>query len=190
MTRVETILWLFDEMNCGAALLDDYGSVIALNACAERILAKKLNGDCACRNEPDWAGKLLRRLFGKDFAGAGGGIIIANGANSGAVRPIVACKMMLSRTAARTARVILLVVDLEERPRPRTGVLRQTFGLTEAESRIAARLALGESLRDIAADHNVSIDTARAQLKSILAKTRTHRQAEFVALVNRLAPLA
>jgi DNA-binding CsgD family transcriptional regulator len=190
MTRVETILWLFDEMNCGAALLDESGSVFALNACAERILGRQLKDDCACRSEPDWAGKVLRRMFGKDFGESGGGIIVANGANSRAVRPIVACKMMLSRTAARKARVILLVVDLDERPRPRTGVLRQTFGLTEAESRIAARLALGESLQDIAVDHNVSIDTARAQLKSVLAKTRTHRQAEFVALVNRLAPLA
>ena len=45
MTRVETILWLFDEMNCGAALLDDAGAVFALNACAERILERQLKQD-------------------------------------------------------------------------------------------------------------------------------------------------
>jgi DNA-binding CsgD family transcriptional regulator len=83
----------------------------------------------------------------------------------------------------------VILVDLGERPRPSIQTLRQAFGLTGAEAQIAARLAFGESLRRIADDHKVSIVTTRAQLKAVFAKTGTHRQAELVALVNRLAPL-
>jgi DNA-binding CsgD family transcriptional regulator len=186
MTPAETILWLFDTMNCGAALLDDAGSVVALNTCAERILARQATSR-GC-STPDAASKMLRRLFGQEFACSGGGTIVANGGKS-PVRPLVACKMTLSRAVVPGLRLILLVVDLDERPPPRTALLRQTFGLTEAEARLAGRLSLGDSLQDIAADHTVRIETARAQLKSVLAKTHTHRQGELVALVNRLAAL-
>jgi DNA-binding CsgD family transcriptional regulator len=138
--------------------------------------------------EPGGVSNLLRRLFGKEFASSECATIVANGAKSPA-RPLVASRIVLSSTTATEARLMLRVIDLDERPRPRIGVLRGAFGLTEAEARLAARLACGDSLQEIAADHKVAIDTPRAQLKSVLAKTQTHRQAELVALINRLTVL-
>jgi DNA-binding CsgD family transcriptional regulator len=61
--------------------------------------------------------------------------------------------------------------------------------LTKAEAKLAARLACGETIEDIAEEHGVSISTARVQLKSIFTKTGSSRQAELVSLLTRLAVL-
>ena len=63
--------------------------------------------------------------------------------------------------------------------------LRQLFGLTRMEATVAAALALGRSLEEIATDLSVSIGTVRTHLKRSLAKTGTNRQAQLVALVAR-----
>jgi len=53
--------------------------------------------------------------------------------------------------------------------------------LSPAESRIAARLAEGESLRHIAASLGISYETARSQCKSAMGKFDVHSQAALVA---------
>jgi len=84
---------------------------------------------------------------------------------------------------------IILLIDLDDLPKPSITALRRAFGLTAAEARLAAQLGVGRSLQQIAHAQKVTIDTTRAHLRTVLAKTRTHRQAELVALVNRLMPL-
>ena len=61
--------------------------------------------------------------------------------------------------------------------------LRSRFLLTRAEAQIALGIADGETLAAIAQSRSVSISTARGQLKSVFAKTGTHRQAELMALL-------
>ena len=56
-------------------------------------------------------------------------------------------------------------------------------GLTQAEAKLAAALANGESQREIAGRMGISIHTIRTQIKSIFAKTGTKRQSELVALL-------
>mgnify|MGYP001105872717 CR=1 FL=1 len=83
-------------------------------------------------------------------------------------------------------RAFVVLADPEERRRPPEAVLRDVFGLTAAEARLAARLACGEALETIADDLNVTKETARFHLKRIFAKTGVRRQAELVALFARL----
>lgn len=61
--------------------------------------------------------------------------------------------------------------------------LRRQFCLTPAEAQIALGLADGETLAAIAETRGVSVSTARGQLKSVFAKTGTHRQAELITLL-------
>ncbi|RJG44644.1 helix-turn-helix transcriptional regulator [Mesorhizobium sp. DCY119] len=85
------------------------------------------------------------------------------------------------------ARMIMTVDDLE-RPRS-TAVhesLRDAFGLTAAEVRLAVRIGRGEMLRAAAAGEGVSFETARTRLKLIFDKTGTRRQAELAVLISRL----
>ncbi len=59
--------------------------------------------------------------------------------------------------------------------------LRDWFGLTAAEARLAATLAEGGSLEDFAATRGVSLNAARFLLKGVFAKTNSNRQPQLVA---------
>lgn len=65
--------------------------------------------------------------------------------------------------------------------------LRRLFGLSEAEAQVAVQLACGASLENIAAARGVSVDTVRAQVRSVFHKTGLHRQGELICVVGRLA---
>lgn len=65
-------------------------------------------------------------------------------------------------------------------------LLPQLFGLTAAETRVAARLFAGESPKEIAESLHLTTGTVREYLKRLFGKTGTHRQAELVALIARL----
>lgn len=83
--------------------------------------------------------------------------------------------------------VLLWLEDPDQvRPMP-LEVLRQRYGLTAAEARVAVRLSQGDSVEEIAAGSQVSLGTVRNQLKQVFAKTDTHRQAQVVQLVLSLA---
>lgn len=59
-------------------------------------------------------------------------------------------------------------------------LLRQLFGLSPAESRLAAALCVGSTLDDYAARAGVAIGTARYQLKQVMAKTQVSKQSQLV----------
>jgi DNA-binding CsgD family transcriptional regulator len=62
-------------------------------------------------------------------------------------------------------------------------ILGELFDLTPAEANLATLLARGLSLAQVSSAQTISQHTARAQLKSIFAKTGVSRQAELVRLV-------
>ena len=61
--------------------------------------------------------------------------------------------------------------------------IRMQFGLTAAEIRVALSLVAGNDVASISSQLGLSRETVRSHVKSILAKTRTNRQAELVALM-------
>ena len=61
--------------------------------------------------------------------------------------------------------------------------LADLFELTPAEANLALLLARGLTLAEVSEAQNISPHTARAQLKSIFAKTGVSRQAELVRLI-------
>jgi DNA-binding CsgD family transcriptional regulator len=84
------------------------------------------------------------------------------------------------------ARAVLVLTDLERDAEFSQGLLAKVFNLTPAQAKIAVRIAAGLSLEEISAELDVTLETARNHLKVVLAKTDTHRQAELVALINKL----
>lgn len=67
-----------------------------------------------------------------------------------------------------------------------SALLTAAFGLSHAESRVAALLADGVPLKGIADALGVQYDTVRKQLVSIYQKTATNRQPELVRLLMNL----
>jgi DNA-binding CsgD family transcriptional regulator len=70
---------------------------------------------------------------------------------------------------------------------PDTRLLAEIYGLTTAETRLVGELCSGWMLAQIGEHHGVSTETLKSQLKSIFAKTGTHRQIEVVRLASALA---
>src|SRR4029450_5978448 len=76
----------------------------------------------------------------------------------------------------------------EDTPVPSHGALQELFGLTPAESRMAASIASGSTVSAYAAEAGVTEETARFRLKQVLAKTGVHRQADLVRIVLSSLP--
>ncbi|MGH9665711.1 MAG: helix-turn-helix transcriptional regulator, partial [Bryobacteraceae bacterium] len=84
--------------------------------------------------------------------------------------------------------VSILVVGAGTGSEPDVPMLCELFSLTSAEARVAGKLALGQSVEEIAAEAKISVETVRTHLKRILSKTGTERQGELISLILRSVP--
>ena len=84
---------------------------------------------------------------------------------------------------AREVRALLTLNALGPKPGPPAAILAKTFRLTPSEAKLACVIARGVSPGIAARELKISRETARNQLKSVFAKTNTHRQSELVALL-------
>jgi DNA-binding CsgD family transcriptional regulator len=77
-------------------------------------------------------------------------------------------------------RAAVLISDPEQRCIPDDEMLGALFGFTPAERRLASLLCQGASLREAAAQLQISLHTARTHLKVIFHKTGTNRQSRLM----------
>jgi DNA-binding CsgD family transcriptional regulator len=77
----------------------------------------------------------------------------------------------------------VVVSDPDAAPEPTATTLARLFGLTPALARLAAALAAGWSVADYSEEAEISQNAARWQLKQLLGRTGTNRQAELVRLL-------
>ncbi|MFV0679494.1 helix-turn-helix transcriptional regulator [Ottowia sp.] len=83
----------------------------------------------------------------------------------------------------RAACVIVCVLSASSVPCDAPARFRAVFGLSEKEAALAADLARGAVLKDIARYHQIGIATARTHLGHVFRKTGTSHQGELVALL-------
>jgi DNA-binding CsgD family transcriptional regulator len=81
---------------------------------------------------------------------------------------------------------LLLIVDPRARPKSRSLLLSQLFGLTPAESRVVMLLLEGLDPNAIAARTQTTPGTVRFQLKAVYQKLGVARQSQLVRLVSRI----
>ena len=79
----------------------------------------------------------------------------------------------------------MLDTTLDQHAMANQSDLKATFGLTDAEMRLARRLVAGETLRKAASTLGVTYETARTTLKAVFRKTHTRRQVELVLLLGQ-----
>lgn len=105
--------------------------------------------------------------------------------------PLTAGPVILRVSRVEDPRPLALVMSTELAwPEGFDGVVREAFGLTQAETEIVRALTLGQPLREIAAARGRSPETVRTQIRSILAKTEAHAQSELVRVVLTLMDVA
>ncbi len=84
------------------------------------------------------------------------------------------------------ARALLIFSLIDVKTAPDPALVSDVFGLTRAEAEVAACVAQGKSPAAIAKERGIALVTVRNQIRTIFAKTGTHRQSELVALLARL----
>lgn len=88
---------------------------------------------------------------------------------------------------AQEVLALLTLNALGPRPGPPATILAKTFCLTPSEAKLACIIARGAPPDIAARELKISRETARNQLKSVFAKTDTHRQSELVALLMQVS---
>ena len=91
---------------------------------------------------------------------------------------------------ARRVAALVLVVDPESQLLIDPDLLVATLGLTAAESRVAAWLSVGRTVRDIAVTTRRKESSVRSHIKQMHAKLGISRQADLVRLVLSAAEFA
>lgn len=66
----------------------------------------------------------------------------------------------------------------------------RSFGFTPAETRLVETLAAGQTMAEAASALDITAGTAKTHLQNVFAKCNVSRQADLLALVGRLTPIA
>lgn len=175
-----------------AILLDSMGAAVHWNGAADRLFGDEIRvSHRRLVVAGDRARAALARLVDRlrataDTAALPVEPIVVERAGK---RPVVIRPLPIPGAARGPflgARALLILTDLGRQPAPEPRLIRDAFGLTAAEGRLAAALSAGAALNEAASGLGISRDTARNQLKSIFGKTDTHRQSELLMLLGQL----
>ncbi len=194
LVRAEGRLDALATMKCGGILIDFLGRVIRTNDIAQRHIGRGLTGVHGQLTSPcSDANAALQRLIGSVLqpgpsheAAPRGAVAVPRSKG----RPLIIHAAPIvgsARDIFQQAKAILMLVDPDEHRQPAEPILQQVFGLTPAEASIAASLAEGQDLQEIASERGVSLGTVRNHLKAVFAKTKTHRQSELVSLLGHIS---
>lgn len=174
----------------GAALTGS-GRVVVANPLFERLSPRVSAGafdhvQFASRA----ANEALKQALGA--AGAGGASrSIPIPAEDG--EPALIAHLVPIRRAAQdifaAAEMLLVLTAVVAPDAPLTEMLHGLFDLTPAEAKVARGLAAGLSVEEISVRGAISRETVRTQLKGVMAKTATSRQADLVRLLAGASPL-
>ncbi len=176
-----------DRLQAGLLVVDSLGRPLEMN----RRLAEQLGGDesripaggptdaLQLRDRTSLQ-RLLEETAGRDGRPAQGRGLRLRRSGSGRATAVVP----LARAGG--ALTAVFVSDPRHRDPPPAELLREQFGLSPREARLALLLARGADLKRAATELAIRPATARTHLKRIFYKTGVHRQAALVGLLHRL----
>jgi DNA-binding CsgD family transcriptional regulator/PAS domain-containing protein len=194
--EVATLAATLDSFNAGILVVGDRARILHANRAARDMLSRRdpiaaINGalsirDARARSEIASAIELARA----DEATIGANGIGVPLRNDGCA---VAHVLPLARGNLRTrlapqATAAVFVTQREDSPPEDIGAFAENFGLTPAERRMLEYIVSGATLGEAAQMLDISANTARTHLAHIFSKTGITRQADLIALVNRMLP--
>lgn len=186
---------VIDRLPFGVVFVDAGGRAVLVNRTAQGIFdthdgltlrAKHLNA--ANLSQTNELRALVARAIAAsrgDGVGSGGAIPIGRPSGKRAlqvlVTPLRTARTKLHLTS--TACAAVFVSDPEVQLLTDELLLRQFYGFTPAEARIALQLLQHQSVEEAAEALEISLNTARTHLKRLFEKTNTRRQSELVRLL-------
>jgi DNA-binding CsgD family transcriptional regulator len=183
------------EQLAGAAFLLGMGmALLSCSPAAERLLRDarhlRVRGGRLGAPCPHADAALERAVAAAtDTRGGEGPVTVTLRSPRGGDAPLVleACRLPRAADGVFALAQVLIVARRPPPLAPRAEAIAALFDLSAAETQVALLLAAGTDPAGIARRRGVAIGTVRAQLKSLFAKTATHRQAELVARLRSCA---
>ncbi len=190
--RAEGAMDAFSASGTPAVMLDRKAAVILVNEPAEKMFGRDIQMTgrhlaCVDRNATDALRHALQELLRNPNSPAMWSPIALPRLQG---RPLLAYPSRLPASASNafaSCQVVVVFIDPDIYPQSPATALQNCFGMTPAEAMLARRIASGEELKVAADQLGICYETARCQLKAVFYKTDTHRQAELVALLARVA---
>ncbi|WBV41634.1 hypothetical protein [Pseudoroseomonas cervicalis] len=187
-----------DELPTGIAILRADRRCIFMNRAGRRMLLRRggpmlQGGGGRLRLLQPSADAMFATLLGQATAGqpARAGSMRCTSADGHLALMLVPFRLPLPDMPAVPGPLALL---LAADPNAATGQLSDQvmamFNVTRAEAEVAASLATGLSVEEVAMARGVRLTTIRSQVQSLLAKTGTNRQGELLRLLLSLPRLA
>ena len=183
------------QVSLGVVVLDEQGQVLFANEFAEQVLVRE--GSALTRNS---LGQIvtLDRNKAPELIGA---IAVAAARDDSEVIHLLlqspdenhAHDLSVSVSSlnsgsdifAHGRQVMLTIRELgRDVPEDFDQQLRMLFGLSAQEARVAAKLAYGQTVKEVAESLKVSLPTARTHLANLFRKTKTSQQSQLVALLR------
>jgi DNA-binding CsgD family transcriptional regulator len=183
----KALLASLERMRLGGIILDAKGCVIDFNSVARAALqiGSDINGHEAAERVRTRLKDLLRSGESRFSLDESPWVLVPRDGK----RPLAVYAMAAGGREDPHSRSVVITIDFDEAPQPSLPTLQRVFGLTRSEATLAAQIAGGATLTDIAAEKHVSLATIRSQMAALFDKTHTHRQAHLVALLARVAAL-
>ncbi len=196
-----TLGTLLDNRRAGVIQLDRHGRMAAANDRARDLLRlgdRLSDRDGALCTPSSAENTTLQQLLGRALPcygdrGVSGSMVITrpNGAPPTVLHVIPVDDAAMSFRSPRVA-ALVLILDLDPtRPvrKIEPDLVAATLGLTPAESVVAALLAEGRTIRDIARATGREEDTVRWHKKHVFSKVGVSRQVDLVRLVLSVADM-
>lgn len=197
--RDAALAWM-DCWGDATFVLDAQGALVIANLVGERMLHA---GDClalrngrlrpARGNEIDWVANAIRAVLSESRErgiDATRCLNVPGRHGQGTLNAVVtALPATHGRQSGAQPQVALILRDLRQAsPQFGSQQLRELFGFTAAEARVANSLLAGGSVEEVASATGVRRDTVRAHVKRMLAKTGTRRQSDLQKLLVKALP--
>jgi DNA-binding CsgD family transcriptional regulator len=197
--RDAALAWM-DCWNDPTFVLDAQAGVIIANLTGERLVHA---GEClvlrggrlrpAKSHDADWVGNSIRALLTEsehNRAAATRCMVVPGRAGLSPLHAIFTTLPSAdNRSTGSPPRVALILRDLRQAlPHFSPAQLKDMFGFTAAETRVANALLGGQSVEDISRSTDVRRDTVRAHVKRMLAKSGTRRQSDLQKILVKALP--
>lgn len=195
----EPVSTVLDRLPFGFIAIARDRSVVHLNKIGSEICAARdgfwIDGDGLCRAGSNGEQKRFEALI-NGAVGHGNSLTLRAGGVTSASRPsarppysVLVAPLPMPRfdLEVKRAAAMVLISDPDMHAPPPKQLLRQLYGLTEAETKLAIKLSQGLGLRAAGEELGIRYESARSYLKGVFLKSNTHSQGELVALVGRLS---
>lgn len=194
--RNREMMMALDSISTGVILIGPKVQVLTMNRAAERTIAAEnslrvTKGRLRVERTGEMA--RLEKLLMEAVTTSQGTGLDAAGAMTISRRDLQPLKLLVSPVrglkigTVDPVRALVFISDPAQQVCPTANVLRDMFGLTPAECRLAFLLSEGKTLCEIAEMLRLTRNTLKSQLASIYRKTRTSRQSQLIMLLLRIS---